>query len=84
MRTIITQRLYTVSQYIVIGRDSSGITECTERDLAAWLARLDPAEILHDGNELAEALGQARGARTARPATALIHCTRVNEHEPVD
>ncbi|MDO8419679.1 MAG: DNA mismatch repair protein MutS, partial [Rubrivivax sp.] len=45
-----------------------GITECGERDLAAWLARLDPAEILHDGDELAEPLRQARAARTARPA----------------
>jgi DNA mismatch repair protein MutS len=44
-----------------------GITECGERELAAWLARLDPAEILHDGGELPPALQQARGARTARP-----------------
>jgi len=44
-----------------------GVTECREADLAAWLARLDPAEILHDGGELPEALRQARGARTARP-----------------
>ena len=45
-----------------------GISECTERELAAWLARLDPAEILHDGGELPEALRQSRAARTARPA----------------
>ena len=45
-----------------------GVTECGERELASWLARLDPAEILHDGNELPAALQQARGARTARPA----------------
>ena len=45
-----------------------GVTECGERDLAAWLARLDPAEILHDGGDLAEPLRQARAARTARPA----------------
>ncbi|MDP1900891.1 MAG: DNA mismatch repair protein MutS [Rubrivivax sp.] len=45
-----------------------GITECAERELAAWLARLDPAEILHDGSDLPAALQQARGARTARPA----------------
>jgi DNA mismatch repair protein MutS len=44
-----------------------GVTECGERELAAWLARLDPAEILHDGGELPPALQQARGARTARP-----------------
>jgi DNA mismatch repair protein MutS len=45
-----------------------GVTECGERELAAWLARLDPAEILHDGSELPAALLQARAARTARPA----------------
>ncbi len=45
-----------------------GITECSERELTAWLARLDAAEILHDGSELPAALAQARGARTARPA----------------
>jgi DNA mismatch repair protein MutS len=45
-----------------------GITECGERDLAAWLARLAPAEILFDGSPLPEALLQARGARTSRPA----------------
>ena len=47
-----------------------GVTECGERDLAAWLARLDPAEVLHDGSasDLPEPLRQARAARTARPA----------------
>jgi len=45
-----------------------GISECGERELAAWLARLDAAEVLHDGSELPLALQQARGARTARPA----------------
>ncbi len=45
-----------------------GLTECGERELPAWLARLDPAEILHDGSELPAAVLQARAARTARPA----------------
>jgi DNA mismatch repair protein MutS len=49
-----------------------GITECGERELAAWIARLNPAEILHDGQPLPEALQQAlqqaRTARTQRPA----------------
>ena len=45
-----------------------GITECGERELAAWLARLAPAEILFDGSPLPDPLLQARGARTARPA----------------
>ena len=45
-----------------------GATECGERELGAWLARLDPAEILHDGSELPTAVSQAKAARTARPA----------------
>jgi DNA mismatch repair protein MutS len=45
-----------------------GVTECSAAELAAWLARLDPAEILHDGGELPAPLLQARAARTARPA----------------
>ncbi|MBP6765205.1 MAG: DNA mismatch repair protein MutS, partial [Rubrivivax sp.] len=45
-----------------------GLTECSERDLATWLARLAPAETLHDGSPLPDALLQARTARTARPA----------------
>ena len=48
-----------------------GMTECGERELATWLARLAPAELLHDGSELPAALLQAaassRCARTARP-----------------
>jgi DNA mismatch repair protein MutS len=45
-----------------------GLTECGERELPTWLARLSPAEVLHDGHELPEALLQLRAARTARPA----------------
>nr|WP_043784928.1 DNA mismatch repair protein MutS [Rubrivivax gelatinosus] len=46
-----------------------GLTECAERELAGWLARLQPAELLHDGSgELPAALAQAPCARTARPA----------------
>ena len=44
-----------------------GVGECGERELAAWLARLDPAEILHDGEALPAAVLQHRAARTARP-----------------
>jgi DNA mismatch repair protein MutS len=44
------------------------LTECGERELAGWLARLAPAEILHDGQgELPEALRATRAARTTRP-----------------
>jgi DNA mismatch repair protein MutS len=45
-----------------------GLTECSERELATWLARLAPAEILHDGGGLADAALQLRSARTSRPA----------------
>ncbi|MBA4175175.1 MAG: DNA mismatch repair protein MutS [Leptothrix sp. (in: Bacteria)] len=45
-----------------------GLTECSERDLPSWLARLAPAELLHDGSEPGPALAQVRAARTARPA----------------
>ncbi len=45
-----------------------GLTECGERELPAWLARLNPAEVLHDGSGLPEALATLRAARTARPA----------------
>ena len=49
-----------------------GLTECSERELPAWLARLAPAEILHDGSAawpalLAQAQAATRAARTPRP-----------------
>jgi len=44
-----------------------GLGECREAELAGWLARLDPAEILHDGEGLPEAQLPPRAARTARP-----------------
>ena len=45
-----------------------GLTQCAERELPGWLARLAPAELLHDGSGLAEALQGTRAARTTRPA----------------
>jgi DNA mismatch repair protein MutS len=45
-----------------------GLAECSDAELPGWLARLDAAEILHDGGALPPAVHQARGARTARPA----------------
>jgi DNA mismatch repair protein MutS len=46
-----------------------GLAECGEAELPSWLARLEPAELLHDGsiNPLPAALLQARAARTTRP-----------------
>ena len=43
-----------------------GLGECTEAELASWLARLDPAEILFDGQALPAAA--PRSALTPRPA----------------
>ncbi len=45
-----------------------GIGECNDAELGAWLARLDPAEVLHDGGDLPAAVLASRAARTARPA----------------
>jgi DNA mismatch repair protein MutS len=49
-----------------------GLAECDERGLPAWLARLSPAELLHDGSaaaaDLPAALQAVGAARTARPA----------------
>jgi DNA mismatch repair protein MutS len=45
-----------------------GLTECGERELPGWLARLDAAEILIDRDDLPEALRGAGAALTARPA----------------
>jgi len=49
-----------------------GLTECGERELPGWLARLDPAEILlaadDHGDALPAPLAAARGAVTRRPA----------------
>ncbi|WP_414652986.1 DNA mismatch repair protein MutS [Ideonella sp.] len=46
-----------------------GVTECVERELPGWLARLAPAELLLDReNDAHPALQACRGARTARPS----------------
>ena len=48
-----------------------GVTECGEKELAGWLARLDPAELLVAQGDLASslpaAISQHRAARTPRP-----------------
>ncbi|MES2717327.1 MAG: DNA mismatch repair protein MutS [Pseudomonadota bacterium] len=53
-----------------------GVSECTDAELAGWLARLDPAELLLPqstqagdlADKLPAAITQHRAARTARPA----------------
>ncbi len=54
--------------WLGLSSGSLGLTECGERELPSRLARLAPAEVLHDGSELAAALLQTKTARTARPA----------------
>ena len=45
-----------------------GLTECSDAELGAWLARLAPAEVLVDRDHVPEALLQARLTLTHRPA----------------
>ena len=45
-----------------------GVTECGEAELAGWLARLAPAEVLVDRDDAPAAVLQHRAARTKRPA----------------
>ncbi len=55
--------------WLALSSGELGLTECSERELPGWLARLEPAEILHEvAAALPEAVTQARAARTARPA----------------
>ena len=45
-----------------------GMSECSERELPGWLARLAPAETLVDRDRVPAALAQARTSITHRPA----------------
>jgi DNA mismatch repair protein MutS len=54
--------------WLGVASGTLGVTECGERELAGWLARLSPAELLHDGSEMPEALRGWRGPKTTRPA----------------
>ncbi len=45
-----------------------GLAECSDVELPGWMARLDAAELLHDGSALPAAVLQARATCTARPA----------------
>jgi DNA mismatch repair protein MutS len=45
-----------------------GVSECGERELAGWLARLAPAEILVDRDDLPACVKQCGAALTSRPA----------------
>ncbi len=54
--------------WLGVASGTLGIMECGERELAACLARLNPAELLHDGGQLPEAALALRAPKTARPA----------------
>jgi DNA mismatch repair protein MutS len=45
-----------------------GLTECSERELPGWLARLNPAEVLVDRDHIPNALMASRTTLTHRPA----------------
>ncbi len=45
-----------------------GLTECSERELPAWLTRLAPSELLVERESVVPALQQARAPLTHRPA----------------
>jgi DNA mismatch repair protein MutS len=56
--------------WLGVASGALGLTECAERDLPGWLARLAPAELLHDGStgtQSVAAIQALRCARTARP-----------------
>ncbi|MDO9285288.1 MAG: DNA mismatch repair protein MutS, partial [Aquabacterium sp.] len=57
--------------WLGIASGQLGVTECGEKELAGWLARLDPAELLMPQGDLAAtlpaAISQHRAARTQRP-----------------
>jgi len=55
--------------WLGVASGTLGITECAGDELPGWLARLDPAEVLHDGSpDLPSTLADGRRALTARPA----------------
>ena len=50
--------------WLGVASGTLGVTECGERDLPAWLSRLDPAELLVDGPEQPAAVLACTAART--------------------
>jgi DNA mismatch repair protein MutS len=54
--------------WLALTRGELGLTECSEAELGAWLARLAPAEVLVDRDQVPAALQQARVTVTHRPA----------------
>jgi DNA mismatch repair protein MutS len=55
--------------WLSLAGGSLGLSECTEAELPAWLARLDAAELLHDAQaEPPAAVASMNASLTARPA----------------
>jgi DNA mismatch repair protein MutS len=55
--------------WLSVASGSLGLSECTEAELPSWLARLDPAELLHEAQADPPLAAQAlRAALSARPA----------------
>ena len=54
--------------WLALASGELGLSECSEGELAAWLARLAPAEVLADRERAPAALQQARTNVTHRPA----------------
>ena len=54
--------------WLALSSGQLGLSECGERDLPAWLARLAPAETLVDRDQVPAALQSVRTAVTHRPA----------------
>jgi DNA mismatch repair protein MutS len=54
--------------WLALSSGQLGLTECSERELAAWLARLAPAEVLVQGEARPAALRGLAAAITLRPA----------------
>ena len=53
--------------WLALASGQLGLAECAQAELPSWLARLDAAELLHDGHGLPEGLSAGRAALTARP-----------------
>jgi len=54
--------------WLALASGQLGLAQCDDAELPGWLARLDAAELLHDGHTvLPDATALARAARTPRP-----------------
>jgi DNA mismatch repair protein MutS len=54
--------------WLALTHGELGLTECSEAELGAWLARLAPAEVLVDRDQVPTVLTQAQLTLTHRPA----------------